>query len=89
MANDQFESRIAGIPCIIAIIEVAGRYEPAQVYGPPERCYEAQYPEISWEVWDRKGYPAPWLEKKMSKKEREEMEGMVFNFVMTREGDDD
>jgi len=27
---------------------VSGRYTPAKLYGPPENCYPAEYPEFEW-----------------------------------------
>ena len=82
MGQIEFSWKIAGIPCLIQITEVSGSYEPAQTYGPPERCYEAQWPEIDWKVLDRKGYDAPWLEKKMTAKERTEIDREAFTKVM-------
>ena len=69
----QIETRISGIPCLVDY-SIHGHYEPARTYGPPERCYEAQYPEIDFDVLDRRGRPAPWLEKKLTQAERQRIE---------------
>jgi len=56
----EFASRVAGIPCIISVIE----------YSPGNSNY--QYSDwdhdgyCEWEVLDRKGYTAPWLTKKLT-----------------------
>ena len=60
------ETRISGIPCIVKLDRVIGKYKPAKIYADPEDCYEAQYPEVEYSVFDRKGYPAPWLVKKLT-----------------------
>jgi len=59
-----FDSRIAGIPCQIEITH----------YTPAERkivtCTTIDPPdpgELEWQVLDRKGYPAAWLEAKMTR----------------------
>lgn len=65
---------ICGIPCVAEITSVHGRYIPAKIYADPDDCYEAQYPEVEWTVFDRKGYPAPWLEKKLTVEEAARIE---------------
>lgn len=77
------ESTVAGIPCLIDY-SIHGHYEPAKVYGPPESCYEAQYPEVCFEVLDRRGRPAPWLAKKMTAKE----EARIETEILEQAGDD-
>ena len=70
------EARIAGIPCLI---------EPTHVFvqrpmGPSASndmdCYG--YAEIEFDVLDRKGRLAPWLEKKMTADERVEIENKIL-----------
>lgn len=70
--------RIAGIPCTIRLDNVHGKYRQARIYGDPDSCYPAEYPEIEFTVCDRKGYPAPWLEKKMSMAEGMEIESLLM-----------
>lgn len=65
---DTIEHRIAGIPCLIGIIDyqrVEGSYSQKDdsdldYYG---------YTDCDYEVLDRRGRPAPWLEKKLTDKE--------------------
>lgn len=77
------ETRIAGIPCIIRLDRVIGRYLPAKIYAEPEYCYEAQYPEVEFTVCDRRGRPAPWLERKMTM-----AEGMAIEAALLEISDD-
>lgn len=57
---DTFDSRVAGIPCQIRVLEITG-YVPATRYQPSEReCITA------FDVLDRRGRPALWLERKLT-----------------------
>ena len=54
----EIETRVAGIPCIIGVIEfesVAGSYS---YYAASDWDYHG-YTETDWEVCDRRGRPAP------------------------------
>lgn len=65
-----FDSRIAGIPCQIDVTYAyAGR--PARIYGDPSDCYPAESDEFEFEVYDRKGYRAKWLENKLTESDIE------------------
>jgi len=61
------ESSICGIPCGIHIdtLQVVKPFR-----GSPHLCDSADdfygYSEIEFTVLDRKGYPAPWLEDKLT-----------------------
>lgn len=60
----EFESTVAGIPCVIRVTSYhAGR--DGYISGPPEHCYPEEHPEAEVEVCDRRGRPAPWLERKL------------------------
>ena len=67
------ETRISGIPCTVEYT-ITGKYVPAKVDAPPEYCYEAEYPEVEFTVCDRRGRPAPWLERKMTHKDTQRIE---------------
>lgn len=67
-------TRIAGIPCQAQITHISGRYVPAKTNADPDDCYPASYPEVEWEVLDRKGYAAPWLAKKMTTEDMDRIE---------------
>ena len=59
----EIETRIAGIPCIIGVIDFTSVKGNSRAdsdwdfYG---------YTESDWEVCDRRGRPAPWLAKKLT-----------------------
>ena len=69
----QIETRVAGIPCIIGLIEfesVRGSYS----YNAASDWDYHGYTETDWEVCDRRGRPAPWLAKKMTSKDESRIE---------------
>lgn len=76
----EFEDRIAGIPCVIAVTYWEP-YAGPRVSGPPERCSPAEGGQGKWEVRDRSGRAAPWLEQKLTPLERERIDRAVFNYM--------
>jgi hypothetical protein len=76
----EFESRVCGIPCIIRVTDWEA-YVPAQTSGPPERCYPPEGGEGNWEILDRRGRPAAWLERKLTGDDRERIDTEVFNHM--------
>jgi hypothetical protein len=78
----EFDTTCCGIPCLIRV-SYWEPYLPAKVSGPPEDCYPEEGGYGDWEILDRKGRPAPWLEKKLegNKKELARVERLVFNYM--------
>jgi hypothetical protein len=76
----EFDTTICGIPCIIRVTNWEG-YVPARVSGPPEDCYPAEGGYGDWEILDRNGRPAAWLESKMDLQERAHIEQTIFNHM--------
>ena len=73
----KFESNVVGIPCII---HVTGFYqqEPLGRNAPTDLdCYG--YVEIDFEVLDRKGYKAKWLEAKLNEDEISRIEDEIVD----------
>lgn len=62
-----FDSRIAGIPCIIGITHY--HHQPRFI-GSPILCDSDMdyygYTEVEWSVLDSRGRHAPWLERKLT-----------------------
>lgn len=61
----QIESRVAGIPCIIQ----TGRISISQGNHSPQAETPDEYYghcDIEFDVLDRRGRPAPWLERKLT-----------------------
>ena len=63
--------RIAGVPCLIGVTGYL--YQPP-CKGHPSTCASDWdyygYEEIEWEILDRRGKPAPWLDRKLSPADR-------------------
>ena len=76
----EIEHRIAGIPCIIAVTDYEG-YTPAYISGPPENCYPAEGGTGDFEILDRKGYRAKWLERKLNAKEEDLVQQAIFEYM--------
>ena len=75
-----FETTIAGIPCGIKVTA----YSPGKPWrqhtfkgAGPGDCDPPEPAECEFLVLDRKGYEAPWLEKKMTHADVERIEGMI------------
>ena len=68
----QIQSRIAGIPCLIGVTKF---HKVRPWKGSAASCPSSDdwygYTTVEYEILDRQGRPAPWLEKKMDKAEVE------------------
>lgn len=75
----QIESKIQGIPCLI---EVTTFKSVKPWKGSPQTCPSSDdyygYNEIEFEVLDRKGYKAAWLERKMTKEDKARIESEIL-----------
>ena len=74
-----FQTRIQGIPCGVVVTHYTPG-SPMQITGwgfgdalPPED------PECEWFLTDRKGYEAPWLERKLTREDRKTIDREVFD----------
>lgn len=79
----KIESRVAGIPCLIGVTEfssVRGSYS----YNAPSDMDYYGYSESEWEVLDRRGRPAAWLERKLTDDDRSRIEQEIAE-AMTEE----
>ena len=76
MYIEEIEARVAGIPCLIGVTHyhsVRGSYSRNAA---SDLDYHG-YTEVEWEVLDRRGRRALWLERKMSDFERDEIDDLV------------
>ena len=75
----EIETTVCGIPCLIGVTEydsVKGSYS----YNAASDLDYYGYTDCDWEVLDRKGYKAAWLERKLSSKESERIYNEIENF---------
>ena len=70
------EARISGIPCLIEPTLVIVKKPDYGTWDSDQDYYG--YSEIEFTVCDRRGRPAPWLEKKMTKEEEEKIETLIL-----------
>ena len=71
------EARIQGIPCLIDVhrcLVVKGSFSRN---APSDLDYYG-YSEIEYTVCDRRGRPAPWLERKMTDTDRSNIETIIL-----------
>jgi hypothetical protein len=71
----EIETRVAGIPCIIGVNE----YQKGS-YDYWEDSSDDYYGCCDWEVCDRKGRHAAWLERKIDNKERAKINELVSQY---------
>lgn len=79
----EIESRVAGIPCLIGVLSfdsVQGSYS----YNAPSDMDYYGYSESEWDVLDRRGRPAAWLERKLTDDDRQRIEQEIAD-AMTEE----
>lgn len=86
---DLLPHTIAGIPCQIGVSSYI-RVKPWR--GSPASCPSSAdyygYEECSWELYDRKGYRARWLDKKLSRYETDLVEQAIHEFYTARENEE-
>lgn len=74
----EIEHRVAGIPCLIGVTHyesVRGSYS----YNAPSDYDYYGYTESEWEILDRRGRPAPWLERKATAEDNASIEEAISN----------
>lgn len=69
------DSRIAGIPCQIDVLRVFVQ-KPNSRADNPDDFYG--YTEVEFDVCDRRGRPAPWVEAKMTDEDRSRIETEIL-----------
>ena len=73
--------RLHGIPCIIG---VESCFEQAPHKGSAYTCDSDWdyygYSDIAWQILDRKGYSAAWLERKLTENDRAAIEAAIMKY---------
>lgn len=72
----ELDSRVAGIPCRIGVIEYE-RHRGSFSYNAPSDLDYHEYTEMDFDVLDRRGRPAAWLERKLNKSDRMDIECLI------------
>lgn len=72
------QTRVCGIPAQVEITAYSpGR--PARLCGHPDTWAPPEYAEFEFQVCDRRGRPAPWLERKLTDVDRLDIEKLISN----------
>lgn len=74
------EVRVCGIPAI-ARVTFYRPGSPGCLSGPPDRCYPPEPEELEYELLDRRGRPAPWLERKLTNEARARLERELIQYL--------
>jgi len=75
----QIESYVAGIPCIIGVVDYTSVKGSYSYHAASDWDYHG-YTESEWEVCDRRGRPAPWLARKLTDKIEREIEKEIAEY---------
>lgn len=79
---DAIPYRISGIPCLI---EVTYYHRVKPWRGSPHTCPSPDdyygYEEVEYNICDRKGYKAPWLEKKVTRQVDDEITATISDYM--------
>ena len=79
MYTDQFDHSISGIPCQIGVTHF---FRQAPWRGSAHTCPSSDdyygITEMEYDVLDRRGRPAEWLERKMTYADRESIEEAII-----------
>lgn len=69
------EARVCGIPCLLDVTYSSYCAPRGKWADNSDECYG--WDEVEFEVCDRRGRPAEWLKKKMTKKDWDDAEKQV------------
>lgn len=77
-----FLTTCCGIQCIVRVLSWES-HTAGYISGAPESCYPPEGGYGDWEILDKKGKKAIWLEKKLEKNKKEfsRLENEVFEFM--------
>ena len=78
-------TRVKGIPAQLGVIHFVDQPGDSSC-GDSDWDYYG-YTEVEMDLLDRKGYPAAWLEKKLTDDDREELENEAINYLRSHYND--
>ena len=76
----KINSTIKGIPCIINVTYYHHQKGSLSYNAPSDLDYYG-FTSIEFDVLDRKGYKAPWLERKLTEDEIERIEREIVSYM--------
>jgi hypothetical protein len=84
-----YEVRVCGIPAKADVTYYDGGSD-GRYSGPPDRCYPAEAAEVSFNLYDRRGYRAKWLERKLDAAGDDEYDYVANQIlsIMAKEAED-
>ena len=75
----EIETRIAGIPCIVGVTHFESVRGSFSYHAASDWDYHG-YVECEFTVCDRRGRPAPWLERKLTSKDESRIESEIAEY---------
>ncbi len=78
--STQIPVRVQGIPCIAEVTTYENVRGSFRHDAPSDWDYHG-YVEIEFNLLDRKGYPALWLERKMTRDDRSDIEEIIIKHM--------
>lgn len=72
-----FDAFVDGIPCCVGVTHYLRVQGSGNWNAPSDLDYHG-YTELEFDVLDRRGRPAPWLERKLTSRSREVLEQHVL-----------
>ena len=81
MYHEIIETTVCGIPAQIGVVHFM---EVKPGFRADSDLDFWGYNECDWDVLDRKGHKAPWLEKKITDKERDRIEDKIYEVMRGR-----
>jgi len=82
----EIETRVAGIPCMIGVIEY-NKVEGSFSYHAASDWDYHGYTDCTWEVLDSRGRKAAWLERKLNKYSRQDIETLIAKYMEAQRED--
>jgi hypothetical protein len=70
------ETRVAGIPCVVRVTYFAPA-DLGRIGGEADFWRPPSPPDMEYYILDRRGSPAPWLEKKLKPRDRALLEDEI------------
>lgn len=76
----EIDTTVRGIPCIIGVLDYERVYGSFSYNAPSDLDHDG-YIDCEWDLLDRKGYPAKWLERKLTSKDRDQIDDTIIDYM--------